>query len=92
MRRKESKAIRADKAAAIRAKAATAASAIWEPPPTTWPTKRPAYCFTVLCPDPALREPPWRVQLIRMRQWYGRMMGGDTDGKDSEAGYEIKRL
>ena len=57
MRRRESKAIRADKAMALRAKAATAAEALREPPPDTWSAIMPAYCYTVLCSDPELREP-----------------------------------
>lgn len=62
MRRRESKAIRADKAMALRAKAATAAEALREPPPDTWSATMPAYCYTVLCPDPELRQPPEGVR------------------------------
>ena len=57
MKRRDSKAIRADKAMAFRAKAATAAEALREPPPDTWSATMPAYCYTVLCPDPELRQP-----------------------------------
>ena len=57
MQRKDSKAIRADKAMAIRAKAATAAEALRELPPDTWSATMPAYCYTMLCPDPVLRQP-----------------------------------
>jgi hypothetical protein len=57
MQRKDSKAIRADKAMAIRAKAATAAEALRELPPDTWSATMPAYCYTMLCPDPELRQP-----------------------------------
>lgn len=57
MRRRESKAIRADKAMALRAKAATTAEALREPPPDTWSATMPAYCYTVLYSDPELREP-----------------------------------
>lgn len=28
------------------------------PPPNTWQTKKPAYCYTVLCPVPELRKVP----------------------------------
>ena len=62
MRRKESKAIRADKAMALRAKAATAAEALREPPPDTWSATMPAYCYTVLCADPELRQSPEGVR------------------------------
>ncbi|MBS5606284.1 MAG: hypothetical protein KHX84_18220 [Enterocloster asparagiformis] len=57
MRRRESKVIRADKAMALRAKAATAAEALRELPPDTWSATMPAYCYTMLCPDPELRQP-----------------------------------
>lgn len=62
MRRRESKVIRADKAMALRAKAATAAEALREPPPDTWSVTMPAYCYTVLCPDPELRRTPKGVR------------------------------
>ncbi len=65
MRRRESKAIRADKAMALRAKAATAAEALREPPPDTWSAIMPAYCYTALCPDPDLREAPEGVRRWR---------------------------
>ena len=57
MRRRESKVIRADKAMALRAKAATAAEALRELPPDTWSATMPAYGYTMLCPDPELRQP-----------------------------------
>ena len=57
MRRRESKVIRADKAMALRAKAATAAEALREPPPDTWSATMPAYCYTMLCSDRELRQP-----------------------------------
>lgn len=62
MRRRESKAIRADKAMALRAKAATTAEALREPPPDTWSATMPAYCYTVLCSDPELRQSPEGVR------------------------------
>jgi len=61
---KESKAARADKAMIIRAKAAAAASAVKEPPPDTWSAIMPAYCYTVLCPDPELRVAPEREKIM----------------------------
>ena len=65
MRRRESKAIRAGKAMALRAKAATAAEALRESPPDTWSAIMPAYCYTALCPDPNLREAPEGVRRWR---------------------------
>ena len=57
---KESKSARADKAMINRARAAAAASAVKEPTPDTWSATMPAYCYTVLCPDPELRAAPRR--------------------------------
>ena len=58
MRRRESKAIRADKAMALRAKAATAAEALREPPPDTWSATygivfltANSFDVTVICSD-----------------------------------------
>lgn len=61
---KESKAARADKAIINRARAAAAASAVQEPPPDTWSATMPAYCYTVLCPDPERRVAPKRKEKI----------------------------
>lgn len=30
------------------------------PLPDTWSAQMPAYCYTALCPDAALRQPPER--------------------------------
>lgn len=61
---KESKAARADKAMINRARAAAAASAVQEPPPDTWSATMPAYCYTVLCPDPERRVAPERRETV----------------------------
>ena len=47
-----------NKTDAAKAKAAAAEAAIREPPPTTWSATHPAYCFTVLCPEPEWRRKP----------------------------------
>ena len=59
MRKKaESKQDKANRALSESAAAASAASAIREPPPDTWPVRMPPYAYTSLCPDPELRRPP----------------------------------
>ena len=48
--RKSNKAKRADKLSVQHAKER----------PATWSARMPAYCYTELCPDPALRRAPGR--------------------------------
>ena len=55
--RKSNKAKRADKLRTQHAKAAAYSQEIKERP-ATWSARMPAYCYTELCPDPALRERP----------------------------------
>lgn len=86
MRKKaDSKQVKANKVLRLSAVAASAESAIKEPPPNTWSARMPAYTYTVACPDPELREPPRRMQLVRLRMWYKRTFGGDADGKNKAA-------
>ena len=59
MRKKaDSKQAKANKVLRASAVAASAESAIREPPPDTWPVRMPPYAYTSLCPDPGLRRPP----------------------------------
>lgn len=63
MRKKaDSKQVKANKVLRLSAVAASAESAIREPPPNTWSARMPAYTYTVACPDPELREPPKGVR------------------------------
>lgn len=54
----DSKQVKANKVLRASAVAASAESAILEPPPDTWPVRMPAYAYTSLCPDPELRRTP----------------------------------
>ena len=59
MRKKaDSKQAKANKVLRASAVAASAASAIREPPPDTWPVRMPPSAYTSLCQDPGLRRPP----------------------------------
>lgn len=58
--RKSNKAKRADKLSVQHAKDAAYSQEIKERP-STWSARMPAYCYTELCPDPALRERPRRT-------------------------------
>ena len=51
--RKQAKANRVLRESAV---ASSAASAVREPPPDTWPVRMPPYAYTSLCPDPELRR------------------------------------
>ena len=62
MRKTESKQDKANRVLRESAVAASAASAIREPPPDTWPVRMPPYAYTSLCPDPELRRPPKEVR------------------------------
>ena len=53
--RKSNKAKRADKLRTQHAKAAAYSQEI-KARPATWAARMPAYCYTELCPDPALRR------------------------------------
>lgn len=57
--RKSNKAKRADKLNVRHAKEVTYNYEAKERP-ATWAARMPAYCYTELCPDPALREAPGR--------------------------------
>lgn len=58
MRKKaDSKQAKANKVLRASAVAASAESAIREPPPDTWPVRMPPYAYTSLCLDPGLRRP-----------------------------------
>lgn len=54
----DSKQVKVNRVLRASAVAASAESAIREPPPDTWPVRMPAYTYTSLCPDPELRRPP----------------------------------
>lgn len=59
MRKKaDSKQVKANRVLRASPVAASAESAIREPPPDTWPVRMPPYAYTSLCPDPGLRRPP----------------------------------
>lgn len=68
----ESKQAKANRVLRESAVAASAASAIREPPPDTWPVRMPPYAYTSLCPDPGLRRPPegviWYHETVLHRQ------------------------
>ena len=57
--RKSNKAKRADRLNVRHAKEVTYNYEAKERP-ATWAARMPAYCYTELCPDPALRERPGR--------------------------------
>ncbi|MCD8279361.1 hypothetical protein [Enterocloster citroniae] len=86
----DSKQVKANKVLRLSAIAASAESAIREPPPNTWSARMPPYTYTAACPDPGLRRPPMRVQLARLRLWYKRTFGGDADGEGEKAGHEAE--
>ena len=54
----DSKQAKANKILRASAVAASAESAIREPPPDTWSARMPAYAYTSLCPVPELRRLP----------------------------------
>ena len=59
MRKKaDSKQAKANKVLRASAVAASAESAIREPPPDTWSVRMPAYAYTQACPVPELRRLP----------------------------------
>ena len=59
MRKKaESKQAKANRVLRESAVAASAESAIREPPPDTWSVRMPVYAYTSLCPVPELRRLP----------------------------------
>lgn len=58
----DSKQAKANKVLRASAVAASAESAIREPPPDTWPVRMPPYAYTSLCPDLGLRRPPKGVR------------------------------
>ena len=59
MRKKaESKQAKANRVLRESAVAASAESAIREPPPDTWSVRMPVYAYTSLCPVPELRRMP----------------------------------
>lgn len=65
MRKKaDSKQAKANRVLRASAVAASAESAVREPPPDTWPVRMPAYAYTSLCPDPELRRPPMRGDTV----------------------------
>ena len=89
MRKKaESKQAKANRVLRESAVAASAASAIREPPPDTWPVRMPPYAYTSLRPDPGLRRPPegviWYHETVLHRQrerglcWTAQQQGQDT--------------
>lgn len=64
MRKKaDSKQVKANKVLRASAVAASAESAVREPPPDTWPVRMPPYAYTSLCPDPGLRRLPKGVMI-----------------------------
>ena len=54
----DSKQSKANKVLRASAVAASAESAIREPPPDTWSVRMPVYAYTSLCPVPELRRLP----------------------------------
>lgn len=42
---------------------------------------KPPYLYTELCPVPELRRPPMRMELLRRRMWFRRVIeGGEAGG------------
>ena len=68
----DSKQVKANRGLRVSAVAASAESAVREPPPDTWPVRMPPYAYTSLCPDPGLRRPPegviWYHETVLHRQ------------------------
>lgn len=58
MRRKEKEDIESRKRSREIAALAELAAMSAAPIPDTWSARMPAYCYTELCPDAELREPP----------------------------------
>lgn len=58
MRRKEKEDIDSRKRRMQIARQAEFGEMILWPMPDTWSARMPAYCYTVLCPDMDLRQPP----------------------------------
>lgn len=56
MRRKEKEDIDSRKRRMQIARQAEFREMILRPMPDTWPARMPAYCYTALCPDAALRQ------------------------------------
>lgn len=54
----DSKQAKANKVLRASAVAASAESAVREPPPDTWSVRMPVYAYTSLCPVPELRRLP----------------------------------
>ena len=90
--RKSNKAKRADKLRTQHAKAAAYSQEI-KARPATWSARMPAYCYTELCPDPALRRAPGRRGWKCQRQWKcsGRRSGLSVRGVNGEyeAGFKV---
>lgn len=53
----DSKQVKANKVLRASAVAASAESAIREPPPDTWSARMPPFTYTAACPVPELRRP-----------------------------------
>lgn len=58
MRRKEKEDIDSRKRRMQIARQAEFREMILRPMPDTWAARMPAYCYTTLCPDRELRQPP----------------------------------
>lgn len=69
MRRKEKEDIDSRKRRMQIARQAEFREMILRPMPDTWSARMPAYCYTELCPDAELREPP------EMRIYYKKSGG-----------------
>lgn len=64
---------------------------ILRPIPDTWSARMPAYCYTALCPDAELREPPKRQKgeehgQEKSRRSYDKIENSNTyqKGRDKE--------
>lgn len=78
MRKKASdKQVKANKVLRASALAASAESAIREPPPDTWSARMPPFTYTVACPVLELRWPPkgviWYYETMLHRQRASRV-------------------
>lgn len=69
MRRKEKEDIDSRKRRMQIARQAEFREMILRPMPDTWSARMPAYCYTVLCPDTDLRQPP---EMKREEAWITR--------------------
>lgn len=81
--KKDFKIARAERDAAMRAKAASIAPMAGEPPVATWSARMPAYCYTDLCPVPELRKDTPVIWSQYDQRWVlaGQAVDSESDGE-----------